>query len=75
MLYMMEVEMAEDVKEFLAKSHDVHLANALKKKIMAFNDDVLVLVTKEIGNIDGVSGTHISDVELITTELIMKGLK
>lgn len=72
---MMEVEMAEDVKEFLVKSHDVHLADALKKKIMAFDDDDLVLVTKEIGNINGVSGTHISDVKLVTPELIMDGLK
>ena len=72
---MNEVEMAEDVKEFITKSHDVHLADALKEKIMAFDDDDLVMVTKEIGNINGVSGTHISDVKLITPELIMKGVK
>jgi hypothetical protein len=65
-----DVDMAEDVKELLAKNPDVHLADALKKKILDANDDDLLITTTSFDH-----GIEIVAVEIVTPEMIMKELK
>ena len=65
-----DVDLAEDIKELLAKNPDVHLADALKKKILDAKDDDLLMTTTNFEH-----GIEITAVELVTPELIAKGLK
>ena len=65
-----DVDLAEDIKELLAKNPDVHLADALKKKILEAEDDDLLMTTTNFEH-----GIEITAVELVTPELIAKGLK
>jgi hypothetical protein len=65
-----EYELAEDVKEFIAKNQDVTFQDqSLKERIDASDDTSLLKVTKTIG-----SPIKIVEVEEATVELIEREL-
>lgn len=68
-----DIEMAEDLKELLAKNPDVKVCSKLKKKINSLSDDVLVKVAKKhvfSGNAN--AGITITSAVVVTPELIEK---
>lgn len=62
------VELAGDVKELVAKNPDVKIDEPLNDKLIGFDNDVLVKVTKEFGSL------KISGIDEITEELLEKEL-
>lgn len=64
-----DIDLAEDVKGFILCNSDVTCDKRMKDKILAFDNDDLLKVTKEIG-----SFTKILDVELVDEALLTKEL-
>lgn len=64
-----DIDLAEDVKGFVLCNNDVTCNNELKEKILDYDNDDLLKVTKEIG-----SFTKILSVELVNEELLAKEL-
>jgi hypothetical protein len=65
-----DVDLAEDVKELLAKNPDVHLADALKKIILEAKDDDLLMTTSNYEH-----GIEITKVVVLTPAIIALNLK
>ncbi len=63
-----DVDLAEDIKNLVKLNSEVEVIAAVKQKIEEFNNDDLVKVTKEIGSL------KIIDVELLDEELLAKEL-
>ena len=64
-----EVELAEDVKNFISFNSDSYTDESLKDEIFDYDNDDLLKVTKNIG-----SPIKITKVEKITDELLDKAL-
>lgn len=64
-----EVELAEEVKSFISFNTDSYTDEILKEKILAYDDDDLLKVTKNMA-----SPIKIIGVEKITDELLEKAL-
>ena len=64
-----DVNLAEEVKEFISVNSDVECKKELKDKIFSFDDLELIKVTKEIG-----SSTKILGADILTEELLAKEL-
>lgn len=65
-----DVDLAEDVKELLAKNPDVHLADAWKKIILDAKDDDLLMTTSNFEH-----GIEITKVIVLTPEIIARSLQ
>lgn len=71
-----DVGMAEDTKELIAKNPDVRVSSKMKKKINSLSDDTLVMVKKKhvfSGNKN--AGINITSVVVVTPKLIAKMFK
>lgn len=64
-----DIDLAEDVKGFVLCNSDVTCDEEMKAKILAFDNDDLLKVTKEMG-----SFTKILKVELVDEALLAKEL-
>jgi len=71
MVEVKDVDLAEDVKCLVNVNPDVKISDELKDKLDKFDNNDLVLITKEIG---APYGLLIKDLELVTEELIAKSI-
>ncbi|VVB66060.1 Uncharacterised protein [Candidatus Gugararchaeum adminiculabundum] len=65
-----DIDLTEDVQEFIKVNADVTCSEELKKKILEAPKGELLKVSKEIG-----SFTKILSVEIVTDELLIKELQ
>ena len=63
-----DIDLAEDVKQLLKINEDIEISNELKSKINSFNNDDFLKVTKAIGSLK-ILGAELVDDELLTREL------
>lgn len=63
-----DIDLAEDVKQLLKINEDIEISNELKSKINSFNNDDFLKVTKAIGSL------KILDAELVDDELLTREL-
>ncbi|MBU3958161.1 MAG: hypothetical protein KKB25_03735 [Nanoarchaeota archaeon] len=63
-----DIDLAEDVKQLLKVNEDIEISGELKGKINAFDDDDFLKVTKAIGSL------KILDAELVDDELLTREL-
>lgn len=63
-----DIDLAEDVKQLLKVNEDIEINNELKSKINNFNNDDFLKVTKAIGSL------KILDAELVDDELLTREL-
>jgi len=64
-----DIDLAEDVKEFVSQNNEVQIEGDLKQKINGADNDELLKITKYIG-----SPTKIVNVEIVDDVLIEKEL-